>query len=453
MLRVPVLVLLASAAFAAQAETPKPTPTEDVDFGTKKVKTSAKKEVTLTGRSDDRVASRVLWYRPFDGKAWGPWQKHGIAFDRQTPITWPVPEGHWQAHVQIVETSGLTSPVPVADVAGAAEFIIDRTAPAVTVGFPATKAKLRGGDKYTVKWESADSYLRTTPIAIRWSRDGATWDTIAENLPNSGSYDWTTPRDMTEGGQLQILAMDRAANVGQGSATGLVIDSIKPTGRVTGPAISANQTLSIDTVVEDKGPAGLTSAQLYLSLDDGTSWTEGPAIQTPFKSVAWKAPADGRYRLAVVGTDGAGNMTATPKGKAEDQFVLTVDTVVPTITLNSTIGINDAAAVQQVARRAFKPGDRLQVAFTIKDANLKPNSVAVFLNLDPAKPWLELGKDLPADAAFRFELGKDVVVTDTKQARIKVTAVDLAGNPGEVVATESFEIQTAVDTGNTGVEL
>jgi hypothetical protein len=452
MLRAPVLALLAATAFAADpANQPKPVPTEDVDFGTKKVKIFPRREVTLKEREDDKVKQRYLWYRSFDGKTWGQWQKHGISFDRQTKITWPVPEGHWQAHVQIEETSGLISAAPAGDIAAVTEFIIDRTAPAVTVAFPGTKAKLRGGDKYTVRWDATDPYLRAAPVSVRWSRDGATWETVAENVANSGSFEWTTPRDMTEGGHLQVLAMDKAANVGQATATGIVIDSIKPNGRVTGPAISASQTLAIDTVVEDRGPAGLTSAQLYLSLDDGTSWTEGPAILAPFKTVAWKAPADGRYRFAIVGTDGAGNMTATPKGKADDQFTIIVDTTAPQITLNSTIGINEATAVQQVARRAFKPGDRLQVPVQVKDANLKANSLAVFMRLDASKPWVELGRDLPADTAPRFTLGKDVsglndvTLADTKAAQIRVTAMDLAGNPGEVIAAETFEIQTAVE--------
>ncbi len=444
-LRLPVLSLLAAALVAGEAPATTPA-SEAFESGTKRIPVRSSKDITLRARTDEAVKSRILWYRAFDGKQWGQWQKHGIQFDRQTAITWAAGEGHWQTHVQIEQTSGAKSPDPSGDIAAVTELIVDRTAPAVRVVFPAANDKLRGGDRYTVRWEATDAYLRNAPITIRFSRDGSTWDTLADGIANSGSFEWTTPRDMTPTGQLRIEALDKAGNPGQAVIGGLVVDSVRPSGEVTAPAISSARAITFATTVRDTGPAGLAGARLWFSQDDGTSWTEGPFIQAPYTSVPWTAPADGRFRLAVVATDGAGNQTAAPRGKDGAQFVTVVDTVAPTIALASTIGINDANNPDQVARRAFAPGNRLQVAFTARDANLKPNSVAVWLQLDPAKPWVELGRDLATDTAFRFELGKDVKLADTKSARIKVTASDLAGNVGEVVAAETFEIQTAVDT-------
>ena len=72
--------------------------------------------------------------------------------------------------------------------------------------------------------------------------------------------------------------------------------------------------------------------------------------------------------------------------------------------------------------------------------DLKPNSVTVSIQTDPAKAWTDLGKDLPTDSAFRFDIPK----TGTKTARIRITAVDLAGNVGEVTAVETFQIDVAV---------
>jgi hypothetical protein len=61
---------------------------------------------------------------------------------------------------------------------------------------------------------------------------------------------------------------------------------------------------------------------------------------------------------------------------------------------------------------------------------------------DASKPWVELSKGLPVDQAFRFQIPTDAPATKT--ARVKVTAADAAGNVGEVVAAETFAIQTAV---------
>ncbi len=244
---------------------------------------------------------------------------------------------------------------------------------------------------------------------------------------------------MTTSGVLRVEATDKAGNTGGGESTGITVDSIKPRGKVVSPAISARTDVALDLEVKDEGPAGLANAQLWVSQDDGGSWTQGPFIQDP-KQVGWKAPADGRYRLAVVAEDKAANKSAIPKGKSDEQFLLIVDTAAPTIQLSSAIGVQPADQASPGTKRDFKPGDRVQVPFTVKDANLPANTVSVWFQPEAGKPWEEKGSKLPADAAFRFE----IPAIETKSARIKVTAVDAAGNQGETVATETFTIQTQV---------
>jgi hypothetical protein len=427
---VPVAIPAAAPALALEAEV----------IDGKSVPVTPKKELSFNVAADPDVKSRELWYRSNDGKSWGEWQKHGIQFDKDTPITWAAPEGHWQIYLRKILTSNLASPVPGAATKAHGEFIIDRTAPTVAIKFPGAKAKLKGGEHYAVTWDAQDAHLRNSPVTITYSRDGkGSWDTVATGIPNSGSFDWTVPRDMTTTGVLKIEAADKATNVGSAETTGILVDSIKPKGRVTGPAISAKTDLTLDLDIKDEGPAGLASAQVWISQDDGTSWTQGPFIQDP-RSVAWKAPGDGKFRLAVVATDQAGNQSPIPKGKADDQFVLTVDTGAPVIMLTSAIGIIPADKAGPTSQRDFKPGDKVQVPFTVKDVNLAPNTISVFFQSDAAKGWTEIGKGLPVDQTFRF----DVPAVETKEARIKVSAVDAAGNIGEGIATESFTIQTQV---------
>lgn len=415
------------------------TPETEVIEG-RQVLVTLKKELSFNVKADADVQTRELWYRSFDGKAWGAWQKHGINFNRDTPITWAPPEGHWQIYLRKVLTSGLSMDVPTEATKAHQEFVIDRTNPVVAGKFPAVKAKLRGGERYAITWNAQDAHLRTSPVTITWSRDGkGSWETLAERIPNSGSFDWTVPRDMTLSGVLHIEATDKAGNIGFTEITGILVDSIKPKGRVVGPAISAKGDLTLDLDIKDEGPAGLASAQLWVSQDDGTSWTQGPFIQDP-RTIAWKAPGDGKFRLAIVATDQAGNQSAAPKGKADDQSTLIVDSAAPVILLTSAIGIIPADKAGPTANRDFKPGDKVQVPFAVKDVNLAANTVSVYFQSDAAKGWTEIGKNLPADQTFRFDIPK----VETKTAKIKVTAVDAAGNIGEAVASETFTIQTRV---------
>lgn len=437
-----VPVLFAAIGIAQSADAPATVGEETLQVEERQVKVWARKEVSINARGSDEadVASRELWYSSYDGKSWGEWQKHGIVFQKEQPVTWAPNEGHWKLYFRKTLNSGLAAPVPEAGTKAHVEFIIDRTAPTGAIDFPTAKSKLRGGNKYTVKWQASDKYLKASPITIRYSRDGkGSWDVIAQDIPNTGSYEWTVPKDMTTAGQLQVLVADKAGNVGTVESISLLVDSVNPSGAITGPAISNKLDTALDADIRDVGPAGLSAARLWISQDDGLSWAEGPFVTEPFKSVSWKATTDGKYRLAIVATDQAGNVSVVPKGKADDQFLFIVDTTPPAITLSSAQGITEAEKAV-AGRRQFKPGDRVAVPFAIKDANLTANSVTIAIQTD-GKGWKELGKGLPTDSAFRFE----IPAVATKTAKIKVTAVDNAGNIGEAISVEGFEIQTAIE--------
>jgi hypothetical protein len=438
-----VTAALGLAPFGVAEDSDQPLPPEQavVDSIKSPLTVSNKKDLTLPTPKVADLARTELWYRSFDGKAWSQWQKHGVTFDAGTPIVWTPPEGIWQIYLRPILTSSLAAEEPKGDPPNpklSAAFIIDRTAPTASIEFPPPKFKLRGGDKYTIKWTANDPYLRSAPITLLYSRDGEHWDVIADKIANKGSYDWNVPLDMTVNGQLKILVTDKGDNVGSAVNTGLLVDSIKPTGKVVGPQITNTMETTLDLDIKDGGPAGLESAELWVSQDDGTSWTESTWIRDP-KHVAWKAPGDGKYRLYVQAFDQAKNQSPPPKGKSDDQFVITVDTTPPLVQLASVIGIVPADAPQAGNKRAFKAHDRVAVQFLVKDANPAPNSVSIYLQTGPDK-WQELVKGHPLDQAFRFELPE----IETKTARIKVTAADLAGNVGEATAAESFEIQTKV---------
>lgn len=431
-------LLCVSAAYAAEATADKPVPV------------TAKKELTFTARADEDVKSRELWYGRWENGGWGAWQKHGLTFGRDTPIVWAPPEGHWRTYILITQVSGAAMPAPTSDTKGQTEFVIDRTPPQVSLQYPGDKAKLRGGQKYTIRWNATDPQIESSPISLRWSRGGdSTFDVIADAQPNTGSYDWVVPKDMTTNGLLQVNAVDRAGNVGSANSVQVLVDSIAPSGRILSPSITARPEVDLSINVNDAGPAGLSSTQLWISRDDGQTWTEGPMITEGFKTIHWKTDGDGRYRLALLLVDQAGNMSPTPKGKSEDQFNVLVDSQKPVIELTSANGLSEADKPTATKRRAFKGGDRVQVQYIIKDVYLADNPVTVYLQTEPDKGWIEVGRGLSADAAFRFELPAHA----TKTARVKVSAIDMAGNVGETVASETFQIDTEVDPGMVGVDL
>ncbi len=420
---------------------------------------SNKGTISLAVReNDDDVKNRELWYRSYADGSWSSWSKHGITFGPNTPIQWKPTEGHWQIYVRIEEISGLIAPAPDADSRPHGEFIIDRTAPSAGISYPATGAELQGGKSYTITWDANDPHMHSTPITIGWARSGEdNFTAIAESVPNTGEYEWTTPMDMTAAGRLRLEAVDRAGNTGTSISTNIIIDAVAPSARINGPSITASRAVDLDIRASDAGPAGLAKVVLYYSNNGGSAWNKGPvavpeAGDAAFKPtvLAWNAPADGVYDLYLRAEDDAGNTSPEPKGAMARAVELIVDTQQPKITLLSPIGVKDPDDKPGgPLRRVFKPGTEVTVPFQIQDMNLAAKSVTVSFQGDESAAWKTIGSELDPDKSFSFKI-PDI---STRAARIRVEAIDAAGNVGSATASDGFRIDNKVETPGVSIEL
>lgn len=411
------------------------------------VTVSNRDEIRISARDDDDVKNRELWYARRQD-TWGAWQKHGLSFARNSDIVWAPSEGHWKIYLRIEEISGLAMPQPDAGTAASSEFIIDRTPPTVEITFPQDGSKLRGGETYAITWTASDLHLHSTPITIRYARSNDDdYHTVAEHIPNNGSFDWTTPQDMTDVGKLQVVAADKALNRGADEVGNLVIDAIAPSRNILGPAISAARELEVAIRATDAGPAGLADVQLFYSTDDGASWTPGPTIdQAPFETIPFAAPGDGVYLLGLVARDQAGNANPAPAGRTAHRLL--VDTQPPSVTLQTANGLK-AVGAEAAGRSIYKPDDQVQVTFQVKEANPQADGVSVFFQSQEGARWEPLGTGLAPSEPFTFAI-PDIATTT---ARVRVVALDVAGNQGEVVSEAPIVIDNVVETGSVDVDL
>ena len=66
----------------------------------------------------------------------------------------------------------------------------------VTILSPKANEVLKAGDSYEILWkaEPAESEFGTK-VTVEFSKDGGkSWETVAENVPNSGKYVWKVPK-------------------------------------------------------------------------------------------------------------------------------------------------------------------------------------------------------------------------------------------------------------------
>ena len=90
-------------------------------------------------------------------------------------------------------------------------FVIENTAPTVSLTSFNGGQLVGGGTSQTVSWTASDTYFGASPIAIQYSNnDGSTWNTVATNVANTGTYAWVTPMDTSSQCLIRISATNLA---------------------------------------------------------------------------------------------------------------------------------------------------------------------------------------------------------------------------------------------------
>lgn len=168
----------------------------------------------------------------FDGSAW---QQIATSEANDGSYTWdPVPSldiNNVQIRLTAVDGTNKT-----ASDTSDADFTIDSTQPAITantVTYPNGGEYIKGGSDVTITWNDADitdTNLKATPIKLEYF-DGSSWQLIADNISNSGSYlRSSVPSLNINNALIRLTAVDKAVNYDlDDSDAGFTIDSIAPT--------------------------------------------------------------------------------------------------------------------------------------------------------------------------------------------------------------------------------
>jgi len=174
-----------------------------------------------------------------------------------------------RAAVELILEAGDSVVVTVTGTAGGGCFEAADTIRVLhgTVSAPAAGAELQGGTVTEVRWDTPED-AEVQSVAVLFSADdGATWNLVAYELPNTGSYLWTVP----------------AAGTGQARVAVVLVESADPSGyQVTGIlAVSGRFSVTSALGVGERG------ARFAL---DGANPNPGPGLTVSF-SLASDAPA------------------------------------------------------------------------------------------------------------------------------------------------------------------
>jgi len=132
------------------------------------------------------------------------------------------------------------------------------------ISAPSAAKALPGGLPTTVRWETPNG-VHIQSVALLWSLDdGANWDLVARELPNTGSYDWTVPEVLTTTAKVAVVLVES-------SDGGYVVDGVLGISEtftiraVTGVGVSEPAEFALRTVSPSASPRGL---EVSFSLPD-----------------------------------------------------------------------------------------------------------------------------------------------------------------------------------------
>lgn len=198
--------------------------------------------------------------------------------------------------------------------------------------------------------------------------------------------------------------------------------------------------ITIDYEVAKFGPSGIASAQLYVTRDDGRTWTpsggeenvnapatlDGRGLPPVLKrSLSVTVPEDGPYGFYMVVRSGAGLGNAAPQPSTAPQMRIEVDTKAPEAELY--------APEPDPAKR-----DSLVLHWSARDKNLGPNPVSLWWSED-GKEWKEIGLDLPHSGATGRHVWR-VPQNVPPRVYLKLVVKDRAGNPSEAITPEPVTV-------------
>ncbi|HOX97393.1 MAG TPA: hypothetical protein PL066_03540 [bacterium] len=158
----------------------------------------------------------------------------------------------------------------------------DVTAPTVQVLSPNGGEVWYNDTVYNITWNASDDVaLDPNPIYLYYSiNNGSSWNLIASNLANSGSYAWTLPNINSQYVKVRVSAYDSSANLGSDESDGFF--TIRPRSSGTNPLWPEGESL------------GYVEEQLRLPLLDGSGWAyPGDLVKTPEYTTVYLFGYDG----------------------------------------------------------------------------------------------------------------------------------------------------------------
>jgi hypothetical protein len=386
------------------------------------------------------VVQAKLYYSTDRGQHW---QHVANAAPEEQYFSFATPtDGLFWFSVQTVDVQGKHYPPSADDLRPYMRLVVDTLPPVVHVR-PLPPRAGEVGVAWTVRDDNLDLGLPDS-IRVEYRPIGSiNWVPLAVPAGASQLY-WNpqTPAQL----EVRVLARDRAGNVGE-DKTNLVLQgqagvNPPPFHNPVGPdpfkevdrKFVNNKQISLSYDLREVGPSGVSSVELWYTLQHGKVWnklTDYPLdLKTPLdardsKKLTFEVNDEGVYGITLVAKSGVGLGDRPPQPGEKPQFWIEVDLTRPTVQLHDVkVGTG------------FDKG-KLTIDWKATDKNLGLNPIRLSYADDKAAgQWHTIVDKLANNGRYIWRMPEALPY----QFYLKVEAIDRAGNIGEAITLDRVKV-------------
>jgi hypothetical protein len=346
-------------------------------------------------------------------------------------------DGQYWFVVRTIDANNRPFPASLEGVNPQLRIVVDTQLPTVTLRVAPPRAEQVG-----VEWDVRDENLDLTTLQLEYRSQGTSdWLPLTvEPLAVGSRYFTPTIRGPWD---IRLRVKDKAENQGTGylsvlsnGAAGPATPPAEPGRREPAPAAAAGMKVvnttefNLNYSLEDVGPSGVSSVELYYTRD-GRSWQrlgEDPDKQSPFPV---KLPGEGVYGLTMVVKSGVGYGDRPPQPGDAPQMWIEVDLTKPVV------------QIQRVEPGRGADSGKLFITWSATDKNLGPTPVSIYYAEQAEGPWKEIVTNLDNTGRYVWQ----IPTATPYRFLVRVEAADRGGNVGRNELAQPVVVDLSVPKG------
>lgn len=186
----------------------------------------------------------------------------------------------------------------------------------------------------------------------------------------------------------------------------------------------------IDYQIDDVGPSGVSSVELYVTQNNGEKWFRYGMDEDRKSPFEVEVPGDGIFGFAMRVVSGAGLVDPPPQPDQQPEIVIVADSSPPVVNL---------LPLQQGTGRN---SNRILITWEIQDSKLAEQPVSLSYSANPNGPWEPVSDWMPDTGRYIWTVGRDIA----PRLYIRLIARDAAGNVAKVDTQDPVLVDLAKPT-------